>query len=237
MPGTAPSGKSDVARIVERQMRNWELARAQRLEPEPGLHPPEVVDFVTLSRAVASGGTEVATLLGERLGWPVFDKEILRAMAGDDQVRAKIYEALDERDVSWLEATLRVLIRGEFHKDDYFHRLTETILALARRGPAIFLGRAADLILPRDRGLRVRIIGSLERRAERFAVQNNITTSLALAEIERLDRERADFRRSHFGPHANDVTCYDLMLNLDRLRIEEAVDLILLALRMRRIVP
>ena len=231
-----PTGTtSDTAKIVERQMRNWEFARAQQLESEAESRRPEVLDFIAISRTAGSGGHEVATLLGERLNWPVFDHEILQAMAGDDQVRAQLYQKLDERDVSWLEGTLRALIRGEFRKEDYFHRLTETILALARRGYSIFLGRGADLILPRDRGLRIRITASPERRAERFALRSNITGALALAEVERMDRERAEFRRRHFGPHANAATCYDLTVNVDRIRVDEAVELILLALRIRGI--
>ena len=230
-----PGPPSDIAKLVERQMRNWEFARAQRVTPEAESRRPEVLDFVAISRTAGSGGREVATLLGERLNWPVFDYEILRAMAGNDEVRARLYEKLDERDVSWLESTLRALSRGEFRQEDYFHRLTETILALARRGYSIFLGRGADLILPRDRGLRIRITASLERRTERFALRNNIAAALALAEVERKDQERTEFRRHHFGPNANEVTCHDLAINLDRIRVEEAVELILLALRIRGI--
>jgi cytidylate kinase len=230
-----PGTTSDISKVVERQMRNWELARAQHLESETEARRPEVLDFITISRTAGSGGREVATLLGERLNWPVFDYEILRAMAGDDQVRAQLYEKLDERDVSWLEGTLRALIRGEFRKEDYFHRLTETILALARRGHSIFLGRGADLILPRERGLRIRITASPERRAERFALRNKISGALARAEVERMDRERTEFRRHHFGPHANEATCHDLIINLDRIRAEDAVELILVAFRIRGI--
>ncbi len=236
MPTKPTPVRADIAKIVEKQMRNWELARTQHAAPEPLAPTSAVAEFVCVSRATASGGSEVARLLGERLGWPVFDREILHAMAGDDQVRTRIYEQLDERDVSWLEDALRWMIRGELRMEDYFYRLTETVLALARRGHAVFLGRGADLILPLDRGLRVRITASPERRAQRYAQERSISETLARAEIDRIDHERAEFRRHHFGKSANDPTRYDLVLTLDRFTPEQAVDLIVAALRVRGIV-
>lgn len=226
-------GGSDIGRIVERQMRNWELARAQRHEPVKGQARPEVCDFVSISRTVASGGGEVARLLAERLQWPLFDREILREMAGNDQTRGALYERLDERDASWLEQTLRSIIVTTFQRDDYFHRLTETVLALARKGPAVFLGRGCDLMLPRDRGLRVQITASLKKRIQAFAVRTNIPEALAAPEVERVDRERAEFRRHHFGDTANDPVRHDLVIVMDHFTPAQAVELIVTALKLR----
>jgi hypothetical protein len=236
MPHADPHGPSDVGRIVEKQMRNWELARAQHLgQRRAAAAPPDVADFVTISRTLASGGSEVAALLGERLHWPVFDRELLHAMAGDDQVRARVYAQLDERDESWIEGAMHWIIAGELRTDDYFRRLSETILALARQGRAVFLGRAADLILPRAHGLRIRITAPLAPRAQAFARENNIPEALARDQLERIDHQREDFRRRHFGPTANDDTRQDLLLNLANFGPPQAVDVIVAALRARGI--
>ncbi len=237
MPGASPGGKSDVFRIVEKQMRNWELARAQRVESPPDTQPAEqTADFVCISRTVGSGGSRVGTLLGERLGWPVFDREILQAMAGDDRVRAQLYEEMDERDESWLEETLRWVIGGELRQEDYFYRLTETVLAIARQGPAVFLGRAVDQILPPERGLRLRITAPRARRVATLSQRDKLSEEQAQAEVERIDRERDEFRKQHFGKTADDPADYDLTLNLDRLLPELAVDVIIAALRARAII-
>jgi cytidylate kinase len=228
--------RTDLNKLVEKQLRNWELARAQQPAPT-AVTPMAVRQFVTISRTVRSGGSKVAALLGEKLGWPVFDREILQTMAGDDRVRAQLYEQMDERDESWLEDALHWVIEGELRKDDYFCRLTETVLALARKGPAVFLGRAADLILPRDHGLRVRVIAPLEQRVQTFALDTNTTAALARPEVERIDEQRIEFRRHHFGPHANDDTRHDLLVNLGSFTTEQAVELIIAALRIRGLLP
>ena len=227
------STDSNIARIVERQMRNWEIARQQHPQVEHDKDQQQVHDFVTISREVATGGAAVATRLGERLGWPVFDKEILQHMAGDDQVRTRLYEKLDERDTNWLESALHWLLQGEFRIEDYFHRLSETVLALARQGPAILLGRGADLILPKSRGLRVRLLAPEEDRVSEYARRHQCDEKTARDQIERTAHERAEFTRRHFGKAADELTRFDLVLNLGRLSHDDAVELIVTALRLR----
>jgi cytidylate kinase len=237
MSGTPPSSRTDLSKIVERQMRNWELARSQRLEAHPTPDEREdVAQFITVSRSVGSGGSHIATLLGQRLNWPVFDREILQAMAGDDAVRTRLYEQMDERDVGWLEDAVRWLVRGEFRKDDYFYRLSETVLAIAHQGNAVFLGRAVDMILPAERGLRVRVVAPISARVTEVSSRLGVSEALAMAEIERVDRERDDFRRRHFGREANASTKYDLVINYDRFTPEQAVDVILAAAGARGVV-
>ena len=227
-----PAGKSShdpgVAKLVERQMRNWELARAQRVTvPEP--QRKEVESFVCISRCVGAGGKEVASLLAEKLGWPVFDKEILDRMAGDDELRRQVYESMDERDVSWYEETLRSLMQREFVKNDYFHKLSTTVLSLARQGHAVFLGRGIDQILPRTIGFRVRLVAPLEQCIERYARLFSLTLGEARGEVVRLEQQRSEFIRRHFGIGAGEATRNDLLINMARWTPAQAVELILSA--------
>jgi cytidylate kinase len=154
-------------------------------------------------------------------------------MAGDDQVRTRLYEKMDERDTNWLESMIRNLLQGEYRKEDYLYRLSEAVLALARQGPAVFLGRGADFVLPQDRGLRVRLMAPDETRIGMYAKQHNCDEDTARAEIARIEREREDFFRRCFGKMRADPTRFDLMVNLGRMSQPEAVEVILAALRLR----
>ena len=219
-----------IDRIVERQMRNWELAQAQR-GAVPLSGGRQVADFIAISRAVGLPGREVATLLNLKLGWPMFDREILQAMAGDDECRRQLYESMDERDLTWLESLVEGMSGSRGHRDDYFSRLSETILSLARKGNAIFLGRAADLILPRDVGLRVRIHARRDFCVASYARSKNVTPDRAAREIEEIEHERARFIRHHFGMEVNDPGRCDIFLNMERFTVQQAADVILSALR------
>ena len=227
------SADSEILKLVERQMRNWEITRQQKPELPAGETEPEVRQFLTVSRAVGSAGTQVATAVAERLGWPIFDREILQHMAGDDHVRARLYEDMDERDTHWLASVLRVFFKGEHRREDYLPRLGETVLALARLGPAVFTGRGIDYLLPQDRGLRVRLLDSEENRIARLAHERQCNEETARQEIARIERERADYIRQFFGRAKADPTRFDLMINLARVSENDAVELIVTALQLR----
>jgi len=216
----------EISAVVERQMRNWEMMRMQR-PAEPRERNGPVEDFIAISREVGAGGSDVAARLGARLGWPVFDRQILQAMAGDDEVRRQIYASMDERDIGWCEETLRSFLQREFVKNDYFHRLTETVLSIARQGRAVFLGRGADLVLPVEHGFRVRLVAPLQQRLARLANERGVSLPDAGEELRRRESERAAFLRKHFGARAEDSTRFDMTVNTARFSAQQCVELLL----------
>jgi len=230
------SGNPDLTRKVEEKLKNWQAALARAAPPPVARRKKETAEFVTVSRMVGTDGQAFAAALGERLGWPVFDREILHVMAGDDNVREKVYETLDERDIGWIEDMLRWLVEKGLDKEHYFRRLSETILALARQGPAIFLGRGADLILPRDRGLRVRLVAPLEFRVHCIALREHLTEIAARTRVDRVQSERHDFLRTHFGPRADDLARNDLTINVAKIPASQAVELVAMVLRLHGVV-
>jgi len=222
-------------KLAERQMRNWELMRQQKPPPaEAG--EPEVETFVAISRQFGAGGHEVAERVGELLAWPVFDRQILELMSGEDEMRHRLYQALDERDVNWLEEMVRMMGPEGPARMDYFHRLIEVVLALARKGHGIFLGRAADLILPGALGLRVRVIAPLTWRIERLAKANQITENEAKSRITEMETERAALIQRHFHVSPNDPDRYDLVLNRERWTVDGLAQVIVEAARVKGVI-
>ena len=235
MASSIHTDSPQIGRVVERQMRNWELARQQR-GPIPVDGERQVAEFIAISRAVGLPGREIATLLNLKLGWPMFDREILQAMAGDDECRRPIYETMEERVLSWLESFLQGTRTSAEGREDYFHRLTETVLALARKGHTIILGRAADLILPRGIGLRVRITASREHCVKSYAELKGIPIDKATKAVEEVEHERARFVRHHFQIEVNDPSRNDLIFNMERFTVQQVADVILAALRTKGII-
>jgi len=228
MPANLPLGK-----VVEKQMRNWELSRQQRPDVDQQRDERDVEDFVAISRAIAAGGRRVAEALAERLGWPLFDREILQHMAEDNALRERIYDHMDERDTSWVESVLRWLLQGELRKEDYHHRLVETALALARQGHGIFLGRGLDLVLPEHRGLRVRITAPEIMRVRTYAQRKQCSEKEAREKLEFIRRERREFIRHVLRRDPEDEARFDLVVNLRRLSLDDTVELIMVAMRQR----
>lgn len=223
------SGFSDsvTAALVDRQMRNWELARVQREATSPP-ERREVEDFICVSRMVGVGDA-VSNLLADRLGWPIFDRQILSLMAGDDARRRQVYASMDQRDLGWWEDVLNPLIRGSEARNDYYSRLCRTVLSLARQGSAVWVGRGLDRVLPSDLGFRVQLVAPLEVRTERYADAHGLDVGAALAEIGRIEAERSKYMLHHFGVEATDPLRHDLTVNVDRLPVTSSLELILSA--------
>lgn len=232
MPWKLSPDPTVTAQAVERQMRNWELARRQRRDEAPTARPA-VEDFITLSRQVGLPSEEVASRLGERLGWPVFGRSLLDAMAGDDTLRQRIYRSLDQRDLKWWEEALYAFLGEGFTRNDYFHRLCETVLSLARQSSCVFVGRGCDRLLPADLGYRVRLVGPREERLDRLCREHDLTRLEASQREARIERDRGEFLRRHFRVEADDPTRHDLVLNLGRMTAAQAAEVVLAARRIR----
>ena len=128
---------------------------------------------------------------------------------------------------------MRFFTETDLKRNDYFRRLTETVLALARQGCAIFLGRGADLILPREAGLRVRFVSLASVCAQRYADARGMSPIQAAREIERLEQQRNRFITSHFRVDAGAHDRFDMVINLASVSQEEAEQMILTLLRSR----
>lgn len=222
-----------MSRLIERQLRNWELARAQRYI-DPMAAQREVEEFITISRQVGAGGAEVASLVSERLGWPLFDREILTVMAGDDDLRRRVYSSMDERDVGWLEETVRALLHPGYSRSEYFHRLTRTVLSLARQGKSIFLGRGADLILPPGLGLRVSIVAPEAQRLRAIMQTTGQSEEDARRELVRLEQDRREFLHGIARKEVEPESRFDLVISLARLTPAQAAAVILKARETRQ---
>ena len=214
---------SGVERIVERQMRNWELARSQR-DTESGPRDDHVFEFLAISRQSGSGGLTLAHGVGEQTGWEVYDREILNYMAQDDAVQQKIYEMADEHAEGYFESILKSLgFEGRPPGSDYFRKLVSSINAIAQANHAIFVGRGACFILPAERGLRVRVVAPEKVRFERRARQVGCSLDQASAAVRERDADRDKFLRDHFLVDASSPEHYDIVVNTAAMPTDAAV--------------
>lgn len=150
-------------------------------------------------------------------------------MAGDDEIRHRLYSSLDERDIGWFEQTIRAFADPDFGRNDYFHKLLHTVLFIIRQSPAVFLGRGVDLMLPRSAGLRVRLVAPLYIRLRNFMERSGLPEDRASHEMTKIESQRAEFARRYFGADPDDPQRYDLIVNMGRFQPPEAAKLILAA--------
>jgi cytidylate kinase len=217
-------------RVVEALARLSHYANHPRTA-KPGAPAPMTI---ALSRQAGAGGAEIAQNVGARLGWPVYDHELLDRIAEEKGLNARLLERLDERFLGWLEEAAHNFVAPQGHQvADYLRGLLAVLASLGKSGHCIIVGHGAPHVLPSDTTLRVRLIGPHDFRIAQ--VQNNLQLSRRDAErwIERTERERQRFLDRHFDARSDDPFAYDLVLNRQHLGVDECAGVIVQALRAR----
>jgi len=228
------------ADMIERQMRLRD-AQLQTDRENRDKASPYRYRFLTVTRDRGSLADEIVRELAGRLGWHVFDKEIVNHIAEHSHVRENLVRELDERSQGLIQdAILRMLRMPEypsFGTEEYHAALLKTLAYISTLGNAILVGRGANFALRAEKeGLNVRITGSLEIRALRLAEKWKLTPDAARERTRSDDEERRKFIRQYFKQDIDDVRFYDLMVNTDRLSVKEVVSSIMPILRRPQLV-
>jgi len=206
-----------VERMVDEQARRWELRRA-----EPGGRERRPV--ITISRQHGAGGELLARRVAERLGYDLFDRELLHRISESSHLSEKVVSALDDRDRSLLDHWLQSMaIAPSLSPYTYFHYLTRVVGAIAHHGRAVIVGRGSHLILGPGRALRVLAVAPVAFRVRAVARLEEIGEAEARRRVAAVESERAAFRRRYFHTEAFDPCAFDLVLNTGTLGLDEAV--------------
>src|SRR3974377_840151 len=85
--------------------------------------------YLLISREKGAGGSAVGQVAGKRVGWQVFDKDLVDAIAQKAHVRRELSESLDERDRKTIEDIVRRLLRPQpIETAGYLTALREVVL-------------------------------------------------------------------------------------------------------------
>lgn len=227
VPERAPARSVD--ELAERQIKLWmieqERRRAQlRVTAEPAR------PVVTISREAGSNGTRLARLVADKLGFRLWDQELVQRMAEQGGASAALFAAVDERARSAIQDLLAGILMGDAGTEtEYLSRLLGVIHAIGQHGAAVIVGRGAQFVLGAGSVLRVRIVGPIEQRTRELAAARAISEREARGEVERIDRERLGFIRHHYRRDAADPSAYDLVVNTFAIPLPRAVDVVVAA--------
>ena len=217
----------NVDRLIERQAKRWEAGRragARSSEASrPG--PAHLAEgpWLTISRQIGSRGEETAKLVADRLDWPLYDREILSAIAQHTHTKEKIISRLDEHAVGHLNDLLRnLMVPDDMGQAEFLKELARVVWTLAREGEVIVLGRGANWILNPRFGVRVRLVAPRDVRVQRVAEREGIDPAAADKRVRNHDAEQQAFIRQAFGRQIEDPLGYDLVLNVEHLGPDEA---------------
>ncbi len=211
--------------IVNRQIRNWELQKEQRVKEGVKTDSPKPV--ITVSRQQGSRGSFFAKKIAERFGFELFHRELIDFICKDSGARRRVIESMDEKHKPDLELWLEGILKGKIvDTSDYAQWLAKAIYSVASHGNAVIIGRGANYILKMSTGLHLRIVASHSRRISNLIEYKGLTVKEAEKNIEESDRAREEFVEKNFGYDIADPTHYDLVMNSEYFDIETALEIV-----------
>lgn len=185
--------------------------------------------IITIGRQFGSGGVLVANELGNRLGIPVYDNELITKAAQDSGFSAEFFKQSDERKSFFSFFSMFSGADENCMSDNgLFKMQCETIRRIAEQGSAVIVGRCADYVLrDHDNIINIFLTSGLEARVQRVMQRDSISRDKALAKIEKKDRSREEYYNYYTFGNWGVASTYDLCLDSSILGIEGTADLIM----------
>lgn len=203
---------------------------------------------VTLSRQYASGGSDIARLVADALGWTLVDNQFVDKVAERAGMSRAEVAQREERSPGLIERLARALAvsspevfaaTGEapaaVGTEDTLVATTERVIAeTVQHGDVVMVGRGAQAYLAEHGAtLHVLIVAPREARIQAALDRLGISRKEAERSVDEIDEGRRRYVKTHYGREWGHPANYDLCLNSATLGYRGCADLIVAAVRGR----
>lgn len=178
------------------------------------------MSIITISRGSYSHGKEVAEKVAQELGYESVSRDALLEASRDFYIpQIKLVHAMDDAP-SFFE-------RFTYGKEKYIAYIQAAILKRLQNDNAVYHGLAGHFFL-RDIShvLKVRIIANMKARVRIVMEREGVSRRRALSMVRRIDQARTKWSKHLYGIDSWDSRLYDLVINIERITIDDAVDMI-----------
>lgn len=212
-----------VAQIIEEQVQFWGLKNSSNKNfPSFSKHLP----VITVSREFGAKGAALSSILGNKLGFKVWDKELLDVISKKLGSNNEYIQSLDENRRSLLEDTIFGFMNHKGTNLNYFIYLVKAIRSIEKLGNSIIVGRGANFICSDIKSFHVRIVSPLEKRVNYYAQKEQISNKNSLAILTQKDVERANFIKHNFNKDIELASNYDLVINSSSFPLETIAEIV-----------
>ncbi len=181
--------------------------------------------IITLSRQIGSGGDELAVLVADHLRLRVIGRDIINQAARQAGVPEVALAEIDELGLLGLKP-------GKADCERYGATVTAVIQARAAEGHVLLVGRGSQVALAGWPGvLRVRVVAPLALRVRNTQETCQVPEDIASALVATRDQARTAYLQKYFGRDPSDPDLYDMILNMARLSLDAAAEIICEAAR------
>ncbi len=217
-----PKAHSELLPSVERRLTAWIAIADRRRGPEP----QRVRPTITISRRFGCEAFPLSVRLKELLdgatgeSWNIFDKALLERVSQDEHLSMDLLENLG--GPSRAADLIGSLFHGYVSHDDAFRTMAKHVLAIARAGNAIIVGRGGAIITRElancyhfrlDAGDQFCVAAMVRRLG--------VSEKEAAVMLREYDRLRERFIEEVLHASVRDLGHYHAVFNRERSGIEE----------------
>lgn len=197
--------------------------------------------LITVSRQYGAGGSRVAGLVADRLGWTLVDNDLIDRVAARAGLSRDEVADHDERAPGFLERIARALAASSAEiltadtaqalkpmDEPQLVDLTERVVReIGAQGKVVFVGRAAVAVLARQpEALHVQVVAPMEARIREAMTRLSADAKEAERVTRETDASRDRFHREYYGRDRGDPAGYHLVVNSAALGYEGAAEVI-----------
>lgn len=194
--------------------------------------------IISIGRQLGSGGREVARLLAQRLGVPVYDKKLLEMAAQETGLDAEIFENADEKEsnpfmrgifaLKGVMSSYPLGLGSCIDGDRLFELQSDAMRHIAQKESCIIIGRCAEYVL-RDHPCMhsIFITADMPDRVRRIMKHDGVDERKAAEIAEKGDKKRRAYHDYYANSGWGVAESYDLCLNSSRIGVEGCVEVIL----------
>lgn len=213
-----------MGKIIEDQIRKWEKDSMVSTPRTPKGKPFPVI---TVSREYGALGAALAKQMGRHLGFNVWDKEIVQAIAEKLGSDKSLLESLDENRRETIDDMISGFLKNSTTNTGYFRTLKQVVKTLENHGNSLIVGRGANYICEDPGSFHLRLVSPLKVRTKQIAAKEDLSKTEARDVINKKDNERAQFVQYHFNKDVTNASDYDLVVNSSVYTLDEIMGIVI----------
>jgi cytidylate kinase len=194
---------------------------------------------VTISRQFGAGGITVSELVAKKLGYCLYDNEIIQLIANKAKVSTDWVEALEKEAGGAFQKFLTQVVpkslvdrvlddkRGYIDEEIYVDLLQLIITKIAEEGNAVIIGRGGQYILKDHPDVfHVLLVAEKMDRIKFIETKYNMGPKQADQIVSSDDKRRLNLYRKFHREDFDQPVHYQLVINTSKVHRETAANLI-----------
>lgn len=189
------------------------------------------MSVIVISKGSYSHGNEVAAKVAQRLDLKCISRDLLIGTS-------KKFNIAELRLIRAIEDSPSFLEKYTFGREKYIKYIKAAILNELAKGKVIYHGFAGHFLV-RDIShvLKVRIIADMEERIAYMMKRENVSKEDAAQLVKKVDIERTKWSLKLYGMDNWDSRLYDLVINIGKVTLDHAVDLVCQTVQLKAFQP